>query len=84
MTRPDIAYIVGVLSQFMQEPRTVHWLRVIRVLVYVKKAPRKGLVYKKNGHLLIEAYLDSGYAGNKGDRKSTSGYCTYVGGNLVT
>ena len=80
--RPDIAYIVGVLSQFMQEPRIVHWLGVIRVLAYVKKAPGKGLMYKKNGHLLIETYSDSDYAGDK-DRKSTSGYCTYVGGNLV-
>ena len=38
MTWPDITYIVGVLSQFMQEPGTVHWLGVIQVLVYVKKA----------------------------------------------
>ncbi|KAL0375663.1 UNVERIFIED_CONTAM: Retrovirus-related Pol polyprotein from transposon RE2 [Sesamum calycinum] len=33
---------------------------------------------------LIEAYSDADYAGSKDDRKSTSGYCTYVGGNLVT
>ena len=32
----------------------------------------------------IEAYSDAGYAGDKGDRKSTIGYCTYIGGNLVT
>ena len=72
VTRPDIAYIVGILSQFMQEPRTVHWLGVLRVLSYIKKVPDKGLVYKKNYHLHIEVYLDSDYAGDRGDRKSTS------------
>ena len=84
VTRLDIAYIVGILSQFIQKPRTVHWLEVIRVLTYVKTAPGKGLVYKKNGHLLIKAYSDSNYVGDRGNRKSTSGYYTYVGGNLVT
>ena len=32
----------------------------------------------------IEAYSYSDYASDKGDRKLTSGYCTYVGGNIVT
>ena len=45
-------------------------------MAYVKKAPRKRLIYKKNGHLLIEVYSDSNYAGDRGDRKSTFGYCT--------
>ena len=44
------------------------------MLSYIKKAPGKGLVYKKNDHLHIEAYSDSSYAGDRGDRKSTSGY----------
>ena len=54
------------------------------MLSYIKKVPGKGLVYRKNDHLRIEAYSDSGYAGDKGDRKSSFGYCFYVGGNLVT
>ena len=54
------------------------------MLSYIKKASGKGLVYRKNGYLRIEAYSDSGYAGDRGDRKSTSGYCSYVGGNIVT
>ena len=37
-----------------------------------------------HNHLLIEAYSDAGHAGDKGDQKSTTGYSTYVGGNLVT
>ena len=80
----DIAYTMGVLSQFMHEPRIIHWQGAPRVLAYIKKASGKGLVYKRNGHLHIEAYSDSSYAGDIGDRKSTSEYCTYVEENLVT
>ena len=43
------------------------------------------VAFKKHGLLLsIFDYSDSGYGGNKGDRKSTTGYCTFLGGNLVT
>ena len=62
----------------------VHWEDALRVLVYIKHAPGKGLIYRCHDHLRIEAYFDAGYAGDKGDQKSTIGYCTYVGGNLVT
>ena len=77
ITRPDITYPVSDLSQFMHEPRMVHWEGALRVLVYIKRAPGKGLTYRLHDHLRIEAYFDVGYAGDKGDRKSTTGYCTY-------
>ena len=38
------------------------------MLSYIKKTPGKRLVYRKNGHLHIKTYSDSGYAGDKGDR----------------
>ena len=44
----------------------------------------KGLIYQSHDHLRIEAYFDARYVGDKGDRKSTTRYCTYVGGNLFT
>ena len=34
--------------------------------------------------MLIYTYADSGYAGDRGDRKSTFGYYAYVGSNLIT
>ena len=67
VTQPDISYAVSLLSQFMHEPRKVHWNGALRVLAYVKGAPGKGLIYRNSGHLKIEAYSDSGYAGNRGD-----------------
>jgi len=41
-------------------------------------------LYEKYEHVRISGYSDSGYAGDKGDRKSTTEYCTFVGENLVT
>ena len=41
-------------------------------------------MYRKYEHVHISGYSDSSYAGDREDRKSTTGYCTFVGGNLVT
>jgi len=84
VTRPDITFAVGVLSRFMHQPREVHWTAALRILAYIKSSPRKGLLYKKHGHVRIFGYSDSRYAGDKRDRKFTTGYYTFVGGNMVT
>jgi len=46
--------------------------------------PSRGLLYKKSDNRNIEIYTDADWAGNIIDRRSTSGYCSYVWGNLVT
>nr|XP_028959271.1 uncharacterized protein LOC114825095 [Malus domestica] len=57
---------------------------VMRILSYLKGAPGKLLIFKKHRHLEIKGYIDADWAGNITDRRSTSGYFTFVGGNLVT
>ena len=83
-TRPDIAFAVSVVSQFMHDPRTHHMDAVVRIIRYLKGCPGRGLLYTSNGHLQVECYTDADWAGSMDDRRSTSGYCTFVGGNLVT
>ncbi|RVX08315.1 Retrovirus-related Pol polyprotein from transposon RE1 [Vitis vinifera] len=83
-TRPDIAYSVSVISQFMHDPREPHLQAAYRVLHYLKGNPDKGILFKKNNTLALEAYTDADYAGSLVDRRSTTGYCTFLGGNLVT
>ncbi|RVW82645.1 Retrovirus-related Pol polyprotein from transposon RE1 [Vitis vinifera] len=83
-TRPDIAYAVSVVSQFMHCPSENHMSAVMQILRYLKSSPGKGLRFSKNDHLRVEGYTDADWAGNIMDRKSTSGYFTFVGGNLVT
>jgi hypothetical protein len=83
-TRPDIAFAVSVVSQFMHDPKTTHLEAVNRILRYLKGCPGKGLLYIKQGNLKVECYTDADWAGSLDDRRSTSGYCTFVGGNLVS
>ena len=57
---------------------------VMRLLRYLKGTSSKGIIFRKNNHLNLMAYTDADWAGNRDDRKSTSGYFTLIGGNLVT
>lgn len=83
-TRPDIAFAVSVVSQFMHDPRSVHMDVVTWILRYLKSCPGRGLLYSCRGNLRVECYTDADWAGSLDDRRSTSGYCTFVGGDLVT
>jgi Reverse transcriptase (RNA-dependent DNA polymerase) len=83
-TRPDIAYAVSVVSQFMHSPNEEHMEAVKQILRYLKGSPGRGLTFRKNGHLEVKGYTDADWAGALDDRKSTAGYFTFVGGNLVT
>ncbi|CAL8993466.1 unnamed protein product, partial [Prunus brigantina] len=83
-TRPDIAYAVSVVSQFMHAPSEDHMAAVTRILRYLKVTPDKGLMFSKYGHTDVEGYTDADWACSATDRRSTSGYFTFVGGNLVT
>jgi hypothetical protein len=56
----------------------------LRVLRYLKSSPGRGILFSKNDHLNIIGYTNADWARNLTDRKSTSGYFTFVGGNLVT
>ena len=51
---------------------------------YLKEHPSCGLLYKVNGHLRVEAYSDTDWAGLPSNRKSTTRYCTFLGGNLFS
>ena len=83
-TRPDIAYAVSVANQFMHDPKESHLKVMHKILHYFKGIPSKGILFKKRGKLSLEAYNDVDYAESLVDRRSTSGYCTLLGGNLVT
>jgi hypothetical protein len=83
-TRPDIAYSMSVVSRYMHDPRSGHMEAVHRILRYLKGTPGKGLMFKSNRHLDVDGYSDADWANCLDDRRSTSGYCVFVGGNLVS
>ncbi|XP_040366874.1 secreted RxLR effector protein 161-like, partial [Rosa chinensis] len=84
-TRPDVAYAVSVVSQFMHNPSESHMDAVMRILKYLKSAPGRGVLFSKHNNILeVCGFTDADWAGNITDRRSTSGYFIFVGGNLVT
>ena len=68
----------------MRNPKESHLQSAYRVLQYLKGTPEKGILFKRNGGLVLEAYTDANYAGSIVHRRSTSGCCTFLGRNLVT
>ena len=79
VTRPDIAYLVSVLRQYMSSPTVSHshWVAVEHILCYLKEAPGHGLLYKKHGHTRIECFSDIDWVGFKEDNRFTLGYCVF-------
>ena len=53
-------------------------------MCYLKGAPGRDLFYSKHGHSNIKCFLDADWAGSKVDGRSATGFCIFVGGNLVS
>lgn len=83
LTRPDISYAVQQICLFMHSPREPHLSLLKRVLRYVKGTSHYGLHLQRSKSTCITAYSDADWAGCPDTRRSTSGYCVFVGDNLV-
>ena len=83
-TRLGISNAVSMVSQFMHNPSNQHMSAINRILAYLKSSTSKAILFSKHGHLDLQGYTDSDLARSKLDRKSTSGYVSFVRHNLVT
>ncbi|KAK1414482.1 hypothetical protein QVD17_30227 [Tagetes erecta] len=83
VTRPDIAYAVNVLSQFVSDPRNDHMNAVLHVLRYIKSTIGQGIFIPKNGGLNLVAYCDADWLGCPFTRRSRTGYLVLLGGAPV-
>ena len=63
-TLSDIAYSVSLINQLMHDPRESPLQATYRVLHYLKGNPGKGILFKKNNTLTLEAYTDANYVGS--------------------
>ena len=68
----------------MSSPIVDHWAAVEQILCYLKGALGRGILYNNHGHNRLECFTNADWAGSKEDRRSTSGYCVFVEGNLVS
>jgi hypothetical protein len=83
-TRPDIAYVVGVLGRFQSDLGLDHWRVAKKVLRYLQGTQDYMLTYNRSDLLEIVGYIDSDFAGCPNSRKSTSGYIFLLASGAVS
>ena len=84
-TRADIAFAVGVVSQYMANPGPQHWVAVKRILRYLKGTLDDVLRYGGSySNLQVVGYCDADYAGDIDSRKSTTGYVFLLNGGAIS
>ena len=83
-TRPDIAYAVGYVSRFMENPQETHWAAVKRIFRYLQGTKTHGICFKPGNDIDFRGYSDADWAGDHADRKSTSGYTFMLMGAPVS
>ena len=84
LTRPDISYVVGVVSRYMSNPKKPHLDAVRRILRYVKGTINFGIQYKKTNDCQVMGYCDADYAGDCGTRRSTTRYFLSLGTGAIS
>jgi len=84
VTHPDISVTVIMVSQFLNSPCEDHCNVVIQISKYLKGPPEKRLLYGSNNHTRVVCYSDADWVKPPFDRRSTSGYCISIGGNLIS
>ena len=82
-TRPDISYAVSLLSRYLNCPRTIHLKAAKHVLRYLKGNPGLGIEFSHQPKFSLEAYCDADWAGDKQDRKSTTGYVVIASNGAI-
>lgn len=84
MTRPDLAFAVNRVCQYIQSPTDAHWAAVKRILRFVKGTVDHGLKIQKSATTMLSGFSDADWAGCPDDRRSTSGFAVFLGTNLVS
>ncbi|KAK2630796.1 hypothetical protein QOZ80_UnG0725510 [Eleusine coracana subsp. coracana] len=85
-TRPDLAFSVGYVSRFMEEPHAEHLAAVNHILRYIAGTCNMGLWYarKKNQQHVLMGFSDSDLAGDIDSRRITSGVIFFLGDSAVS
>ena len=83
-TRPDIAFAVQHLSQFLQHPRQPHMKAGLHVLQYLKNEPALGILLNNSPTFDLLAYCDADWAACAHTRRSVSGFVVFLGNTLIS
>ena len=83
-TRPDLAFTVQYLSQFMQNPRIPHASALQHTLNYVHTTASQGIIIRGSAQLKLQAYSDSDWASCPNSRRSITGYILLLGSSPIS
>jgi hypothetical protein len=83
-TRPDIAFAVGMLGRYQNDPGMDHWKAAKKVLRYLQGTKDYMLTYKRSNNLEVIGYSDSDFSGCVDSKKSTSGYIFMLAGGPIS
>ncbi|GJR38141.1 ribonuclease H-like domain-containing protein [Tanacetum coccineum] len=83
-TRPDLSYAVQQVCLYMHDPREPHFAALKRILRYVQGTLELGLQLYASATTSLVGYTDADWAGCPSTRRSTSGYCVFLGDNLLS
>lgn len=88
LTRPDIAFAVNFLARSQSNPQSLHWHLLKRIFLYLNGTRSIGLKYLPNStakkSFMLDAYVDSDFAGDPRTRKSTTGFLIRYYNNVVS
>ncbi|XP_047335696.1 uncharacterized mitochondrial protein AtMg00810-like [Impatiens glandulifera] len=84
ITRSDIAYVVGVVSRCLQEPRKPHLEEAKKILKYINTSLDIGLLYEKDAKLVLQGFADAGFAEDRDNRMSTSDFVFLCGNTSIS
>ena len=84
LTRPNIAFAVNKVCQYLDSPTSVHFTVVKRILRYISGTVDFGLCIVPSRSNLVSAFSDADWAGCSDDRKSTGGFAIFLGSNLIS
>ncbi len=82
-TRPDTTNAVRLLSRYMDKATKFHMGGMYRVMQYLIGTKTLGITYDNKRKMELEGYVDSDYASDKVERKSTTGYVVMLGGGAI-
>ncbi|CAH9130543.1 unnamed protein product [Cuscuta epithymum] len=84
ITRPDIAFAVNRVCQFMHAPTVLHWQVVKRILRYLNGTLHHSLHFQSTQALSLLAYSDAGWMSDHTDSRSQYGFAVFHGNNLIS
>jgi len=82
--RPDLAYAMSVLSQFMTRPHENHWIVVKGVLRYLQRTSDFDILYSDSFDVSLTGYTNSDWVGNLDDRRSITSYAFSIGFKVIS